>query len=552
MISPQGYNLGGEPEEVNPFWEEATEAPVEGSDSAVSPQGYMLGEDPRNKNPFWNQGGEDSDVNRIFATATVDDNVGTPSVQTIKTIDGHDITFGFHFHNLKGRDGSNGEDGADGQDGVSPTITITDITGGHRVSITDASGTHSFDVMNGQNGTDGRDGTDGTDGVSPSVSVSDITGGHRITVTDATGSEIFDVMNGQTGPSGQDGVSPTVTVTSITGGHRVEITDSQGTDAFNVMNGIDGVSPTIDVVTITGGHRVDITDAQGSESFNVMDGQDGTDGQDGVTPDITMSATADATSSANPTVTVTKGGTTANPTFALAFSGLKGEQGIQGPTGATGATGATGPAGPGVPTGGTAGQVLAKVDGTDYNTEWITPSGGGGGETKTLLTSFTSNTTLGAFLNTILTAAVQAGKWGHVIQIGETAHGGLSIPFSLTANMYQLAMSTSGISSQTYSSNYKYLNIPARLVGDDRGNFELLRKESSYSYVSSGHQYVYFNVIDQFGFSSASQINVSIDPALYFSGATLCACGSGSSPINVASLVISASSGSPLNVYVIE
>ena len=31
----------------------------------------------------------------------------------------------------------------------------------------------------------------------------------------------------------------------------------------------------------------------------------------------------------------------------------------------------------GVPTGGTAGQVLRKIDGTDYNTEWATPAGGG-------------------------------------------------------------------------------------------------------------------------------------------------------------------------------
>jgi hypothetical protein len=30
----------------------------------------------------------------------------------------------------------------------------------------------------------------------------------------------------------------------------------------------------------------------------------------------------------------------------------------------------TGPAGPGVPIGGTAGQILSKVDGTDYNTVW--------------------------------------------------------------------------------------------------------------------------------------------------------------------------------------
>lgn len=33
--------------------------------------------------------------------------------------------------------------------------------------------------------------------------------------------------------------------------------------------------------------------------------------------------------------------------------------------------------GEGVPAGGTAGQVLAKIDGTDYNTQWTTPAGGG-------------------------------------------------------------------------------------------------------------------------------------------------------------------------------
>lgn len=38
-----------------------------------------------------------------------------------------------------------------------------------------------------------------------------------------------------------------------------------------------------------------------------------------------------------------------------------------------GEDGDTGPAGPGVAVGGTAGQVLAKVDGTDFNTVWIDP-----------------------------------------------------------------------------------------------------------------------------------------------------------------------------------
>lgn len=62
--------------------------------------------------------------------------------------------------------------------------------------------------------------------------------------------------------------------------------------------------------------------------------------------------------------------------------GDKGDTGSQGPAGATGsqgpagATGSQGPAGPGVPTGGTANQVLAKIDGTNYNTQWVAQSGG--------------------------------------------------------------------------------------------------------------------------------------------------------------------------------
>ena len=68
--------------------------------------------------------------------------------------------------------------------------------------------------------------------------------------------------------------------------------------------------------------------------------------------------------------------------------GADGDDGATGATGPTGATGATGAdstvAGPkgadgadgqGVPVGGTTGQSLTKIDGTDYNTEWTTPSG---------------------------------------------------------------------------------------------------------------------------------------------------------------------------------
>lgn len=40
--------------------------------------------------------------------------------------------------------------GQDGTDGFSPTVSVTDITGGHKVTITDVSGSHTFDVMDGQ------------------------------------------------------------------------------------------------------------------------------------------------------------------------------------------------------------------------------------------------------------------------------------------------------------------------------------------------------------------------------------------------------------------
>ena len=80
------------------------------------------------------------------------------------------------------------------------------------------------------------------------------------------------------------------------------------------------------------------------------------------------------------------------------ITGPQGPIGLTGPTGAMGPVGATGPQGPagvngldgatgpqglqgapgangqGVPTGGTANQVLAKVDGVDFNTQWVTPS----------------------------------------------------------------------------------------------------------------------------------------------------------------------------------
>lgn len=51
-------------------------------------------------------------------------------------------------------EGKDGATGATGKDGYSPVLTVTEIAGGRRITITDANGTKTFDVLNGENATD--------------------------------------------------------------------------------------------------------------------------------------------------------------------------------------------------------------------------------------------------------------------------------------------------------------------------------------------------------------------------------------------------------------
>jgi hypothetical protein len=62
--------------------------------------------------------------------------------------------------------------------------------------------------------------------------------------------------------------------------------------------------------------------------------------------------------------------------------------------------GADGADGVGVPVGGTSGQVLAKASATDYDTEWVDQSGGGGGFASPTIPAFTDVT--GAAQDTLI------------------------------------------------------------------------------------------------------------------------------------------------------
>ena len=114
---------------------------------------------------------------------------------------------------------------------------------------------------------------------------------------------------------------------SVSGGENVEMTSEQA-------RVIEAVSPTVDAERVEGGVEITIHDVRGSSTVRVNDGQRGADG----TP---------------------------------------GEQGSEGPPGADGKDGNDGAPGQGVPVGGTAGQVLAKASGSDYDSVWIDPPQGG-------------------------------------------------------------------------------------------------------------------------------------------------------------------------------
>ena len=104
--------------------------------------------------------------NSVFssATASVDDNVGTPSVDvTLGDPEPGGRNVGFAFHNLKGEPGADGADGADGVDGADGAdgadgVSCTHSWNGSVLTVTSASGTSSADLK----GPQGQQGPAGT------------------------------------------------------------------------------------------------------------------------------------------------------------------------------------------------------------------------------------------------------------------------------------------------------------------------------------------------------------------------------------------------------
>lgn len=179
----------------------------------------------------------------------------------------------------------------DGEDGYSPTVSVSVIAGGHRVTITDAKGTKNFDVMNGTGG-GGGGGTGGENGATfyPYVDESG-----NLSWTNDKGLTNPDTVN----IKGEDGISPVVAVSDITNGKQISITDKDGTKSFQILNGDDGVGiasvQQTTTATADGGNNViTVTLTNGQKAtFNVKNGQKGGDGVSIVSVEQTTTSSTD-------------------------------------------------------------------------------------------------------------------------------------------------------------------------------------------------------------------------------------------------------------------
>ena len=175
----------------------------------------------------------------------------------------------------------------DGEVGISPTIDVSAITGGHRLTITDVNGTEYVDVMDGEKGDTGPQGIQGPKGDTGAQGPKGDTGSQGAKGdkgdkgdTGATGSA------GKDGTNGKDGTS--VTVKSVS--------ESSADGGSNVVTFSDGKT-----VTIKNGSK----GSKGDQGIQGVQGEKGADG-------------------------------------------AKGDKGDKGDTGSTGATGATGQRGTGI------------------------------------------------------------------------------------------------------------------------------------------------------------------------------------------------------------
>lgn len=301
---------------------------------------------------------------------------GDQGIQGVSGKDGRD-----------GRDGKDGKDGVDGQDGeeaprisnaeiaLDDTLLLT-LSDGSEIKTTKPivgrQGNHGMPGATGATGPQGPQGEQGIQGPTGATGATGPQGAQGIQGiqgvkgdTGETGPTGPQGPKGDTGDTGAPGTSVNIKGEVATVGSLPSTGNSIG-DAYIVT--ADG-----NLYTWTGSAWLDVGQIVGPQGPTGPQGPQGIQGETGAT-----GATGPQGIQGIQGVKGDTGDT--GPIGPKGDTGDTGPQGIQGPkgdTGDTGPAGTNGTNGVGVPVGGTTGQVLSKINATDYNTQWVTPAGGG-------------------------------------------------------------------------------------------------------------------------------------------------------------------------------
>lgn len=293
-----------------------------------------------------------------------------------------------------------GPKGDPGKDGVSPTVSTAATTGGTKVTITDAKGSHEFVVKDGAKGADGSNGKDGTNGKDGADGKPGAAGADGITPHIGSNGNWY-LGDTDTGVSAGGGTAGAVLYTAQT------LTEAQQFQACRNIGAVGHDSPqfqgymTLTPANETLGHGVGLSPSGSGYDYTLdiseVDTQEPTKLTGVKTP-------TDADTNAAATVEYVKakvasGGVTphigdnGNWYIGTTDTGKpsRGATGAKGDTGATGPAGPIGPQGPaGAPgkdgagmdiTGATVGQIakITAVDASGVPTAWSPadmPSGG--------------------------------------------------------------------------------------------------------------------------------------------------------------------------------
>ena len=357
-------------------------------DVRISPQGYNIGEEPVNENPFWSSE-DNSDIVSVQCTKTT---AGDNDVYSWSYTDKDGVTIPIITQSVPHRvsDGVTFTP-AVSADGVISWTNNGGLPNPSPVSIKGPTGSTGPAGATGARGPKGDTGATGAQGVQGPRGVKGDTG--------AQGPQGIQGPRGFQGPKGDTGNTPNVTAKAnviqgapatpasctVTKTGTAEnpvftftfqnIKGNKGDKGDTGETGARGPQGPAGMGTITIGTTT--TGAAGTSAsvtnrgtakdaildFTIPQGAAGAAGADGAAATIAVGTVS--TGAPGSAATVTNRGTSSEAVFDFSI-----------PQGAAGANGTNGV---GVPAGGTAGQVLTKVDGTDFNTGWTTPAAGGGG-----------------------------------------------------------------------------------------------------------------------------------------------------------------------------